>query len=70
MLVKPSSLIKEYDANDIVCIKNPLQAAAYVRNGAELCEVFLSYDKMKFVYLFERKKTQKLKELWDRHKLD
>lgn len=70
MLVKPSSLANQYNANDIVAIMNPVQAAAYVRNGAELCEVFLSYDKNKFVYLFERNKTQHLKELWDKHELD
>jgi glutathione peroxidase-family protein len=70
MLVKPTSLAREYDANDIVCILNQAQACAFVRNGAELCDIYLSYDKRKFVYIFERGKVQRLMELWAKHELD
>lgn len=63
---------KKYDVFSCVRILNPLQAAAYIDNNAELLDVYISRDsnnKRVMVFLFNREATTELYERWCSHTL-
>lgn len=63
---------RKYDVFSCVRILNPLQAAAYIDNNAELLDVYISRDnndKRIMVFLFDREATTKLYEKWCNHDL-
>lgn len=66
---------REYDyfSDDIVRILNIDQAAAYLKNGVELIDIYVSKDKVKdkdlLVFVFDRESSKPFFELWKKHEL-
>lgn len=64
---------KIYCPADAVRIVNYKQAAAYLVHGAELLDVYPSRDfttdEPLIVYIFNRKETAELYDLWCKHEL-
>lgn len=64
---------KRYSPSDVVRIVNFRQAAAYIKNGAQLLDIYASKDFKKdellLVYIFNRKETTQLYDLWCKHEL-
>lgn len=66
---------REYDyfSDDIVRILNIDQAAAYLKNGVELIDIYVSKDKVKdkdlLVFVFDRESSKPFFDLWCKHEL-
>lgn len=64
---------KVYCPADVVRIINYKQAAAYLSHGAELIDIYPSRDfttdEPLIVYIFNRKDTAELYDLWCKHEL-
>lgn len=69
MIIKQNTVKDEYDAFNTVCILNPLQAARFVKFGAKLCDIYLSHDQSRFVYVFTKSEVADLMEKWRKHEL-
>lgn len=59
---------KIYETDDCVFILNPLQVWKYLMNDAKLLDVSPGEDK-KLVYVFNRKDTYHLYDLWCKREL-
>jgi hypothetical protein len=53
---------------DCVRILNPVQVSAYIRHGAKLIDLIIG-DENKLVFIFDKKSTAYLYELWLIHEL-
>lgn len=64
---------KTYCPVDVVRIVNFRQSAAYMAHGAELLDIYPSKDfktnEPLLVYIFDRKATTSLYDLWCKHEL-
>mgnify|MGYP007104057047 CR=1 FL=1 len=64
---------KSYSPSDVVRIINFRQAAAYLAHGAELLDIYPSKDfktgEPLLVYIYNRKETTPLYDLWCKHEL-
>lgn len=64
---------KKYYPSDVVRLVNIKQVIAYLKNGAELLDVYPSFDNKNgspiLVYIFNRKDTTALYDLWCKHEL-
>lgn len=71
--VKSHTTGKTYCPSAVVRIVNYKQSAAYMANGAELLDIYASKDfktgSPLLVYIFDRKSTAALYDLWCRHEL-
>ena len=54
---------RAYIDEDCYFFKNPLQSAFYMKNGAELQDIFVGGDN-KFVYVYKKSDHQRLKIKW------
>jgi hypothetical protein len=65
---------KKYIPSEIVRIINISQVIGYLNHGAELLDVYPSYDyksdKQILVFIFNRKDTTQLYDLWCKHELN
>lgn len=67
---------KQYNANKVVRIINTLQAASYMKHGAELLDIYPSRDfksndnKPLLVYIFDREATTPLYDAWCKRELN
>ena len=52
-----------YVMSDCVRILNPVQVSAYIRHGAKLIDLLIG-DENKLVFIFDKKSTAYLYELW------
>ena len=52
-----------YTMSDCVRILNPVQVSAYIRHGAKLIDLIIG-DENKLVFIFDKKSTAYLYELW------
>lgn len=52
-----------YTMSDCVRILNPVQVSAYIRHGAKLIDLVIG-DENKLVFIFDKKSTAYLYELW------
>ena len=52
-----------YKMSDCVRILNPVQVSAYIRHGAKLIDLLIG-DENKLVFIFDKKSTAYLYELW------
>jgi hypothetical protein len=52
-----------YVISDCVRILNPVQVSAYIRHGAKLIDLIIG-DENKLVFIFDKKSTAYLYELW------
>ena len=52
-----------YVMSDCVRILNPVQVSAYIRHGAKLIDLLIG-DEKKLVFIFDKKSTAYLYELW------
>lgn len=59
----------KYTMSDCVRILNPVQVSAYLRHGAKLIDLLIG-DGNKLVFIFDKKSTAFLYELWLIHELD
>ena len=57
-----------YTMPECVRILNPVQVSAYIRHGAKLIDLVIG-DGNKLVFIFDRKSTAYLYELWLIHEL-
>lgn len=69
MIIRQNTVKEEYDAFDSIGIRNPSQAARFVKHGAKLCDIYLSKDGDKFVYVFTKSEIAPLMEKWNRYEL-
>lgn len=64
---------KSYNASKVVRIINSLQAASYMKHGAELLDIYVSRDyktdKPLLVYIFDRAATTPLYDAWCKREL-
>ena len=64
----------EYAPSDVVRIVNPKQSAAYLAHGAKLLDVYPSRDFEThlpiLVFIYSRKDTQELYDLWCNQELN
>lgn len=64
---------KSYNASKVVRIINSLQAASYMKHGAELLDIYVSHDyktdKPLLVYIFDRAATTPLYDAWCKREL-
>ena len=58
----------KYQMSDCVRILNPVQVSAYIRHGAKLIDLIIG-DENKLVFIFDKKSTAYLYELWLIHEL-
>ena len=67
-MIVPSNLTGvDYEDRDCVFFRNPIQSAFYVFRGAKLIDLFVD-DKMKFVFVFDKKDHERLKMEWKNRK--
>ena len=52
-----------YKMSECVRILNPVQVSAYIRHGAKLIDLLIG-DENKLVFIFDKKSTAYLYELW------
>lgn len=60
---------RTYDDFDMAFIGNPVQTYLYMKHGAYLFDVLWGRDQ-KLTFVFSKKETQPLYELWKRHELE
>lgn len=67
---------KKYDyfGSDIIRIVNIYQAMAYISNGAEVIDIYTSYEretnKPILVFVFNKEQTKPLFDAWCKHELE
>ena len=73
-MVKSNFTGKEYDSRKAIRILNANQAAAYIKHGMELLDLWLSKDvntgKPILVYIFNKEETKEVYDLWCKHELN
>lgn len=67
MIVSSNLTGDDYEDRDCVFFRNPIQSAFYVFRGAKLIDLFVD-DKMKFVFVFDRKDHERIKMEWKTRK--
>lgn len=64
---------RTYAPSDVVRILNGQQAATYVAHGAQLLDVYgsrnFNTNEPVLVYIFDRRETSELYDLWCKHEL-
>ncbi len=72
-MILSSTTGKYYDPSEVVRIINCKQSAAYMSHGAELLDIYpgkdFRTDEPLLVYIFNRKDTTELYDLWCKHML-
>jgi hypothetical protein len=71
-MVKSRFTGKEYEPSKTIRILNALQAAAYIKYGIVLLDLWLSKNKEGkpiLVYIFDREESTEAYDLWCKHEL-
>ena len=73
-MVKSNFTGKEYDSSKAIRILNANQAAAYIKHGITLLDLWLSKDvntgKPILVYIFDKEESKEAYDLWCKHELN
>ena len=71
-MVKSNFTNKEYETKKVIRILNAQQAAAYIKYGVELLDLWLSKDKDGkpiLVFIFDKEESKEVYDLWCKHEL-
>lgn len=73
-MVKSNFTGKVYDSSKAIRILNANQAAAYIKHGITLLDLWLSKDintgKPILVYIFDKEESKEAYDLWCKHELN
>ena len=67
MYIKSDITHIEYQPEDVIWLKNILQAAAYYYNGAELVDIDVQNGR--WIFCIWRKDHERFKDAWNKHEL-
>lgn len=71
-MVKSNFTGREYETKKVIRILNAQQAAAYIKHGVELLDLWLSKDKDGkpiLVFIFDREESKEVYDMWCKHEL-
>lgn len=72
-MVKSNFTGKTYDPKKTIRILNAQQAAAYIKHGIVLLDLWLSKDKEGkpiLVFIFDKEESKEVYDLWCKHELN
>lgn len=72
-MVKSNFTGREYETKKVIRILNAQQAAAYIKHGIELLDLWLSKDKDGkpiLVFIFDKEESKEVYDLWCKHELN
>ena len=72
-MVKSNFTGREYETKKVIRILNAQQAAAYIKHGIELLDLWLSKDKDGkpiLVFIFDREESKDVYDMWCKHELN
>jgi len=61
---------KTYRDTEVIWIKNPRQAARFIKHGAVVLDIVVAKKTDDLAIVFNKEDTKELKRLWDEYKLE